>query len=143
MINIFLLRLNSFNGLESVGRKNPKRIQTLVVGGALVFFGWLFQSDPTEAPTVPASSPAVQTGNTAPMSKDAFLAVDEKVYDELQQAIVADDKHGINLMIIAGQVSMINAGDKILALNRGLFKTKVRMTSGGVDGRQVGYRRSL
>lgn len=67
-----------------------------------------------------------------------LISNDQKSLDDLVEASVAKDTHGINDLIKSGRVFKVYTGTKVLVLDIGIFNTKVRILSGNKTGKS-GY----
>ncbi len=63
------------------------------------------------------------------------LCSDEATFDRLTQLSIAGDYAGINYLVSTGKAILIPVGTKAKIIDRGLFTTEVRITSGPHTGR--------
>ncbi len=66
------------------------------------------------------------------------LAVDEQAYDELTKAMAARDYYGIDELVSSGRVLHLPPNTRVLVLEIGLFKKRVRILEGPSAG-NAGY----
>ena len=59
-----------------------------------------------------------------------WVAVDEEAFDELISAVVAKDNYGIMELTLAGRVFIVQNNTKVLVIEPGFTKTKVRILEG-------------
>ncbi|MFO7172058.1 MAG: hypothetical protein DIU70_003685 [Bacillota bacterium] len=74
----------------------------------------------------------------SPSTGQVPVAVDEQAYEALLSASVANDLDGINELIIAGKVFIVESGTQVRVLDLGFTRSKVRITDGPHAGR-VGW----
>ena len=70
------------------------------------------------------------------VDRTIYMATSEAAYDELIEAIVADDDYGRNLLILSGRAFSVRSGTKVRVLDLSIFgSTKVRIVDGKHSGR--------
>lgn len=67
-------------------------------------------------------------------AENAMLAVDETAYDEMLKASIAGDSVGLRQMVLSGRVELVPNNTRILVIDRGLYRRKVRIMEGAAAG---------
>ena len=71
------------------------------------------------------------------------VAVSEAALDSLTDASFANDEHGINQMLLLGQVVLVPHGTRVLVLDRDFTSAKIRILEGNYSTRGGWVRRHL
>lgn len=91
------------------------------------------ESVTTESTT--GSSAVVRIGQEGNITTDCFGAVDDASWDALSEAAVADDRVGINQLVMDGKVLLLDQGEKVKVLDHSWTAHKVRVVDGKYAGR--------
>jgi hypothetical protein len=75
------------------------------------------------------ASPALHVGDHL-RSKGGFIARDEASWDRLVQLSGANDRDGMNLMLLAREIRLIDEGTKVLVIGSSWTKVEVRILDG-------------
>lgn len=118
--------------------KIPPVIVWMVIIGFIVFFVVLVIHPPRPDPPTPP--PPNGTGTEARIQfgdgqYPAWVSEDEQTYKELVAAVTAKDTVGYNKLLYSGKVFEVATGTKVLVLEPGLERSKVRILEGNNSGR--------
>lgn len=75
-----------------------------------------------------------ESGHLSVGNSTVFVAVDEEAFDELVDAAVAKDEYGFQDLMLSGRVFAVSDGTSVRVLDLGLFKTRVRILEGPMEG---------
>jgi hypothetical protein len=76
----------------------------------------------------------LQSGDTATVQKDAYLALSAEAYDELYKLIELNDVEGVDKIVKDQDVKEIKQGSEAEIVERDLRRTKVKMKDSGEEG---------
>ena len=130
------------------GKPQTKRSTWTVLIGIIFLFSIIIAipamfsgGNKTQTNSSPSSSatyaPAVSTGKNGILDSGGELvpvAINEEAFEDFIKASVAEDKHGITLLLASMSVFGVKKGTKVLVVDRSLFKRKVRILDGDQEG---------
>jgi hypothetical protein len=76
----------------------------------------------------------LQSGDSATIQKDAYLALTPEAYDELYQLIEINDFDGVDKIVQDNKVKEIKQGREAEILEREIRRTKVKIKDSGEEG---------
>lgn len=95
-----------------------------------------FDRQRVQNPTATRRQESKSGRNIKRVDRTIYMAASKAAYDELIEAIVADDDYGRNLLILSGQAFLVHSGTKVRVLDLSIFgSTKVRIVNGKHAGR--------
>jgi len=103
------------------------------LGSCVLFF--------TEKP--PVSQTSTQSGRSSSSDRnvarltsgDTAVAITETAFDRLNQLLAAGDRVGANALVLSGRVLIVPGGTQVRVIDRGFFKTEIRIMEGTYAGR--------
>ncbi len=119
----------------------PYPVVWLIIIGLIVFFVVLVIHPPSDAPpTRPDELPSGMIGAEARLQLGdgqypAWVSKNKQTYKELMAAVTAHDTIGYNKLLYSGRIFSAITGTKVLVLESGLERTKVRILEGNNYGR--------